>query len=195
MKNIGGSAPDRSFKANCERKIFNERRKTGMEQKKEIFERVADYLYRRQYQSAAGKWKTIFYGIFTDWQGIRRKFPLGGDLKAAKDGLALRLADNVKSVDFDAEKQQARQKGMTIARWSRCYLELEGVKKKRSLARDRDMIASINRHLGEILLTDVKREHLFRYRNERLQEHIIRGGKEAAKTISLGTVANASCLV
>jgi len=153
------------------------------------------HLYRRQYQSAKGQWKTIFYGIFTDWKGIRRKVALGSDLTAAKDGLKIRLADNVKQVDFDGEKQKARQLGMTVARWSKCYLELEQVKKKRSLRRDRDLIAAINRHVGEILLTEVKREHLFGYRNERLQEHIIRGGKPRAKTISPGTVANElSCL-
>src|SRR5262245_33803619 len=92
---------------------------------KETFERVGDHLYRRQYQSANGEWKTIFYGIFTDWKGIRRKVTLGSDLKAAKDGLKLRLADNVKKIDFDGEKQKVREQGMTIAKWSECYVELE----------------------------------------------------------------------
>ena len=40
---------------------------------KETFERVADHLYRRQYQTAAGEWRSKFYGIFTDWTGKRRK--------------------------------------------------------------------------------------------------------------------------
>jgi len=159
----------------------------------ETFEKVAEHLYRRQYQTANGQWKTIFYGIFTDWKGKRRKMVLGSDLKAAKDGLSIRLADNVKQVDFDGEKQRARRQGMTIAIWSKCYLELEQVKKKRSLSRDRDYIAAINRHVGSVLLTEVKREQLFRYRNERLKEHV--RGKPYARTISAGTVANElSCL-
>ena len=153
---------------------------------KETFERVAEHLYKRQYQSAKGQWKTIFYGIFTDWKGKRRKVPLGGKLPAAKDGLSIWLADNVKRVDFDEQKQQERQQGMTIAKWSQCYVELEQVKKKRSLSRDRDYIVAIKRHLGSILLTEVKREHLFRYRNERLKEHILRGGTPCAKTIFSG---------
>jgi integrase len=161
----------------------------------ETLEKVAEHLYRRQYQTAKGEWKTIYYGIFTDWKGKRRKVALGSDLKAAKDGLSIWLADNVKRVDFDGEKQKARQQGMTVSTWAKCYLELEQVKKKRSLRRDRDLIAAINRHVGEILLTGIKREHLFRFRNERLQEHIVRAGKPRAKTISAGTVANElSCL-
>jgi hypothetical protein len=40
---------------------------------KETFERVADHLYRRQYQTAGGEWRLKFYGIFTDWTGKRRK--------------------------------------------------------------------------------------------------------------------------
>jgi hypothetical protein len=34
--------------------------------KDETFERVADHLYRRQYKTATGQWRTMFYGIFTD---------------------------------------------------------------------------------------------------------------------------------
>ena len=170
----------------------------------ETFERVTErrgrqdvpikHLYRRQYQNSKGEWQTIYYGIFTDWKGIRRKVTLGSDLQAAKDGLAIRLADNVNRVDFDAQRQKASEQGMTIAAWSKSYVQLEEVKKQRALNRTRDFIAAINRHMGDLLLTDVKREHLFRYRNERLQEHIIRAGKPAAKTISAGTVANGAFL-
>jgi hypothetical protein len=45
----------------------------------ETFERVTErhgkvevpvrHLYRRQYQTATGDWRTIYYGIFTDWKG------------------------------------------------------------------------------------------------------------------------------
>jgi hypothetical protein len=131
----------------------------------------------RQYQNTKGEWQTIYHGIFTDWKGIRRKMTLGNDLPAAKDGLAIRLADNVNRVDFDAQRQKASEQGMTIAAWSKSYVQLEEVKKQRALNRTRDFIAAINRHMGDMLLTDVKREHLFRYRNERVQEHIIRAGK------------------
>jgi hypothetical protein len=62
------------------------------EQRQETFERVADHLYRRQYQTAAGEWRSKFYGIFTDWTGKRRKFALGANEKAARQGLTIRLA-------------------------------------------------------------------------------------------------------
>ena len=94
---------------------------------KETFERVGAHFYKRQYQSAVGQWKTIYYAIFTDWKGKRRKFPLGGDLTAAKDGLSIRLAENVKKVDFDKEKQERVKveiKAMTLAEWLDRYLDL-----------------------------------------------------------------------
>jgi len=84
---------------------------------------------------------------------------------------------------------------MTVATWSESYLQLEQVKKQHALNRTRQFITVINRHVGNLLLTEIKREHLFRFRNERLQEHLVRAGKEREKTISLGTVANEiSCL-
>ena len=53
----------------------------------ETFERVTErrgkvevpikHLYGRQYQTGGGDWRTIYYAIFTDWKGKRRKFPLG----------------------------------------------------------------------------------------------------------------------
>jgi hypothetical protein len=49
------------------------------------FERIEKHLYRRQYQTASGELSTIYYAEFTDWQGIRRKFPLGDELSDARD--------------------------------------------------------------------------------------------------------------
>ena len=54
---------------------------------KQQFDCVEKHLYRRQYQTASGEWSTLYYGIFTDWQGIRRTFPLGNDLQDERDGL------------------------------------------------------------------------------------------------------------
>jgi hypothetical protein len=41
------------------------------------FERIEKHLYMRQYQTADGELRTIYYAEFTDWQGIRRRFPSG----------------------------------------------------------------------------------------------------------------------
>jgi integrase len=160
----------------------------------ETFERVAEHLYKRQYQIAGGQWRTIYYALFTDWKGKRRKVPLGADPRTAKEQLKILEARNVKREDFDADKLKPDE-GMTVAKWGECYLGLEEVKTKRSFSRDCQLVATIQRILGEVLLTNVKREHLFKYRSQRLQEHITRCGKEAAKTVSPGTVANElSCL-
>ena len=51
--------------------------------------RIAKNLYKRQYQIANGGWSTNYYGAFKDWTGKRRTFPLGDDLKTAKDELAV----------------------------------------------------------------------------------------------------------
>jgi hypothetical protein len=90
---------------------------------KETLERVAEHLYRRQYQTAAVDWHTKYYAIFTDWKGKRRKFSLGTDEKAARQGLTIRLADNLKRVDFDKERDDRNARQSTFSRWADRCLE------------------------------------------------------------------------
>jgi integrase len=164
---------------------------------KETFERVGEHLYKRQYQTAGGDWRTKYYAIFTDWKGKRRKFSLGTDEKAARQGLTIRLADNLKKVDFDKEKEERRahEIAITVAGWSEVYFELEEVKKKRSVGRDRDYVKPLTRILGRKLLTDIETDDLFGYLNKRREEGIIRGGKETQTKVADGTIKNElSCL-
>jgi hypothetical protein len=161
---------------------------------KETFERVTErrgkvevpikHFYRRQYQNAGGNWSTIYYARFKDWKGKSRTFPLGSDMKAAREALTIYEGRNVKREDFDADKVKPAP-GMTIAEWADAYLELEEVKTKESFDRDCAYVKVIKRLLGSVLMTGLKRQHLFLYRTQRLKEHIIRGGKEAKKTIAL----------
>jgi hypothetical protein len=65
---------------------------------------------------------------------------------------------------------------MTVEEWSGSYLEMEETKTKRSYGRGKQLVASVNCILGPIVLTELKREHPFSYRKQRLQEHIIRAG-------------------
>lgn len=59
------------------------------------FDKVERHLYRRQYKTSSGDWSTLFYGIFVDWKGVRRRFPLGNNLNSARDDLgALRKLNN-----------------------------------------------------------------------------------------------------
>lgn len=34
----------------------------------ETFEKIAEHLYKRQYQTAKGEWRTKFFILFTDWK-------------------------------------------------------------------------------------------------------------------------------
>jgi integrase len=171
---------------------------------KQGFERVekAPRLYRRTYKTADGTESVLFYARFVcKLKGRRRLFALGGDLKTAKQEMKVLDARNIRREDFDADKPKAKQAAtlppevMTVERWSGIYLAMEETQAKRSYARDCELVATVNRVLGSVSLTSLKREHLFTYRKQRLKEHVIRAGKETAKFISQGTVANElSCL-
>jgi len=61
------------------------------------------HLYERQYQTEAGERRVKFYAKFTcALKHKPRTMALGSDIQAAKEALALVLADNVKGRDFDA---------------------------------------------------------------------------------------------
>jgi hypothetical protein len=166
---------------------------------KETFERVTERhggatvpikrLYRRQYQTAGGEWSTLYYARFRDWKGKQRTFPVGTELKAARDGLRIYEARNIRREDFDLDKVKP-QAGMSVAAWADSYFGLEEVKAKRSIDRDRTLVASIKRLLGHRELIELCREDLFGYQNARKAEGIIRGGKESKTKVSDGTIKN-----
>jgi integrase len=79
---------------------------------------------------------------------------------------------------------------MTVDKWVDSYFDLEEVKSKRSIDRDRTLAVPIKRLLGDKLLTELCREDLFGYQNARRQEGIIRGGKESKKKVADGTIKN-----
>jgi integrase len=150
---------------------------------KETFERVADHLYRRQYKTATGQWRTVFYGIFTDWQGNRQKVSLGTDLRAAKAGLTVRLADNVKKVDFNAQKERAREEArrITLTQWGELYFSeminpgLRSGPWQRSLF-DKRLKPS---PLGEVFLDEIDETAIDEYRDRRLRDPLTKfNGKE-----------------
>ena len=144
------------------------------------FKREARHLFKRQYPTSSGEWSTLYYGIFKDWKRVLRKFPLGSDLKTAKDQLHVLEADNVKKKDFDLEKiEQAKAKtqGMTLEVWCPRYLEL--VKAKKSLERDKQHFNHLTRLLGSLPLSQINRPRIMEYKNQRLGEPIMRYGKPA----------------
>ncbi len=153
-------------------------------------ERIAPHLYRRQYQASTGEWRTLYYGKFKDWKGKRRAFPLGSDLKTAKEQLKVFEGDNVKKKDFDLEKielEKAKTQGMTLEAWRPRYLDL--VKAKKSLERDTQTFNHLTRLLGSIPLSQINRPRIMEYKNQRLTEFIIRHRKPVeGKAVKISTI-------
>ncbi len=161
------------------------------------FVRIAPHLYKRQYQISNGDWSTHFYCFFKDkLKGKRRAFPLGSDLKTAKDELKVLEARNIRKEDFDKDKepQEPKEQGMTFSMWTKKYLEL--IKRKKSLNRDEQHCVHLNRFFGPLLLAQIKRTKIMEYKNLRLEDPIIRYGKpvEGSK-VKISTVnRELSCL-
>ena len=157
----------------------------------ESFERVTErhgkteapvkHLYRRQYQTAGGDWRTIFYAIFTDWKGKRRKFPLGSSIGPAKEALAIYEARNVKREDFDADKIQSQQ-GMTLFTWIERFYQVKA--SKRSLSKDKESAAKIKAHFGDCALDKINTSAIEAYKQKRLTENSKQGRAPAVATIN-----------
>jgi len=166
---------------------------------KQVFKRIAPHLYKRQYQAVNGEWTTLYYGILVDWKGKRRRFPLGSELRTAREQLKILEADNVKRKDFDKEKEERRKAAtaaMTLAEWLDRYLEL--VKHKLSWETKKAQCAHLKRLLGSLPLSEIDEIRIMEYKNRRLSESLIRHGKAANGTKKImGSTVNreVSCLI
>jgi len=166
---------------------------------KQSFKRIAPHLYKRQYQAANGEWTTLYYGILVDWKGKRRSFPLGSELRTAREQLKVLEADNVKRKDFDKEKEdrcKAATVAMTLTEWLDRYLEL--VKHKLSWETKKAQCAHLKRLLGSLPLSEIDEIRIMEYKNRRLSEPLIRHGKAAKGTKKImGSTVNreVSCLI
>ena len=163
-----------------------------MEQK---FERIARHFYKRQYQTATGDWSTYYYGIFVDCKKKRRTFPLGSDLRTAKDELKVYEARNIRREDFDQDKEQrSKEQGMTFSQWTERYLDL--VRKKTSLQRDKQLCNHLIGFFGDLPLLQITRSKIMEYKNLRLESPIIRHGKpvEGSKLTVSSVNRELSCL-
>jgi len=165
---------------------------TGNSNMNRTVQRVAKHLYKRQYQTAAGEWSTLFYARFTDWKGKRRIFSLGSDLKTAKEELKVLEARNIRREDFDKDKPIEQKTGaITLAEWGKKYPDQEGVKNKRSLNEEKGMIRlHLTPFFGSMLLTQITRESLSRYVDKRMGETTLRQRKVSKKRVARGTVSN-----
>ena len=162
------------------------------------FKREARHLFKRQYPVSSGDWSTLYYGVFKDWKGVLRKFPLGSKLKPAQEQLAILEADNVKKKDFDLEKieqEKAKTKGMTLAEWLNRYLEL--TKHTPSSGTRNAQCAHLMRLMGSLQLSQVGKVKIMEYKQRRLSEPLMRHGEPVEGTRIMGSTVNreVSCLI
>jgi len=164
----------------------------------ESFERIEKHLYKRQYQNSTGDWQTIYYGVFVDWKGTRRKFSLGETLQGARDKLGVLHKRNDAEFDFGKEKEDrttAKIKAMTLGEWLDRYLDL--VKGTASHETKRAQSLHLKRLLGDVPLSEINRVRVMEYKNRRLSETIMRHGEPVEGTTIKGATVNreVSCLV
>ena len=147
----------------------------------QTFERVAPHLYKRQYQTATGEWRTNYYASFVcRLKGKRRLFPLGADLRTAKEEMKVLEARNVRREDFDAAKDQEineRNAALTLSEWGKIYFAEKCNKAKRSIEWERCMVRNLESRLGSLSLADITEEVIDTYKNARLEDQIVRHGK------------------
>src|SRR5437867_261878 len=128
-----------------------------MNQTFETIEQVEKHLYVRRYPTAQGE-STIYFARFTDWQGIRRKFPLGDRLEAARDELGRLRQLNRGRHDWDAEKRKAeehRRRAVTFSQWgNRYFLDQLSPKDLRvsSIDREKRSFALLDNFFGDLAL-------------------------------------------
>jgi integrase len=165
-----------------------------MKQKIKRVKRLS-HLYERSYQTAAGEWRSKYYGIFSckKW-GKRRVFPLGGDLDVAKKELAQLLAENLAGKDFDAPTEPAKQ-GITFREWGQSYFasKVDPEKHAGGVEREKRSFKTLEPFFGDMLLSEIRRTAIMEYRAKRLNEPIMRRGKPAMidgaiKNVSFPTV-------
>ena len=152
--------------------------------------RIAKNLYKRQYKVASGDWSTNYYGAFKDWKGKRRTFPLGTDLKIAKQELAVLKARNIRREDFDADKEKP-QVGLTFGAYGADYFngKVDPDKRAGGVEREKRSFKTLKLFFGEMLLSDIDRSKVMEYRAKRSAEPKMRRGKPVADTkIKFSTV-------
>jgi integrase len=140
----------------------------------ETFERVAEHLYRRRYQTAAGEWHEVYYARFTDWRGIRRKFPLGGDVKDAQDKLGELRTLNKGRYDWDAEKRKVedqRRRAVIFSQWGNRYfkdkLNPNANMRESSSDREERSFKHLEKFFGDLPLVEIKKGRILDYRKKR----------------------------
>jgi integrase len=141
------------------------------------FERIEKHLYLRQYQTAGGEWSTLYYARFKDWKGRQRAFPLGSELKTAREELTVYEARNIRREDFDLDKKKPdlpEPERLTVGRYLPKFLETK--KALPSYGFWKSCGTHLERLLGPIALDEITRSKIVEYKQLRLGEPINRQG-------------------
>jgi len=167
---------------------------------KDRFKHIERHLYKRQYQTDNGDWSTLYYGIFVDWNGKRRRFPLGSNLQGARDKLGVLHKRNDAEYDFDAEAEKKKRNAVTYSTWAdECTAKQKAgaiITKRRkplkegALTREIASISVLKRYFGDLPLTEINTEKIAGYVPWRTSQNLVRCGKAAKGFVSLSCVAN-----
>jgi integrase len=144
-------------------------------------ETVTPRVYRRTYFTAKMKARTRFYGVLTDWQGIRRKISLGKDFKRAIQKIYEIDKKNHAEVDFDEQKQKRAARGMTFAKFVAECPEAMKVPSTWHLKH-------VEKFFGSKTIAQISNDNVTAYRDKRVTEKIIKHGEESAKLVSQTTI-------
>jgi hypothetical protein len=116
-----------------------------------------------------GQWSKRYYAVFVDWQKKPWRFPLGDNLKIARDRMGELRNLNGRRYDFDQEKLQrkkeaedkanAERKRITFTGWAERYFEMmiNPAKSKRSVEREKVSLKHLKIFFGSIPLSEIKK--------------------------------------
>jgi integrase len=154
------------------------------------FERIEKHLYLRQYQTAGGEWSTLYYVRFKDWKGKHRAFPVGSELKTAREELTVYEARNIRREDFDLDKKKPdpEPERLTIARYMPRFLETK--KALPSYGFWKSCGAHLKRLLGPIALDEITRSKIVEYKQLRVCEPINRQGNPVEGSLTRPSTVN-----
>jgi len=140
------------------------------------------HLYRRKYDTAAGRTSIFYYAIFTDWKGIRRRFPLGEHLDRARNKLGELHKKNDAEFDLDKARADRVAREMTFKKWAEQCQNQQTIEDK----------ARVRLHLepffGDKPLEMIDDAAVIEYREKRSKEKIIKHKKESKKIVSPTTI-------
>ncbi len=127
--------------------------------------RLPPNLLQRQYRTAGGYKRTLFYVRFVDWKGKRRSIAVGDNFSHAAAERSRLMQLNRERFDFDAKHRQKP----TLFAWVEKYLAAKG-QNVHTLERYRFATDRLKAGLGDIELESITHGTLLEYRAARRKQ-------------------------